>query len=399
MSDKMEKAPERDVGDDLHPREMVGKPEQVARNDGSILERGQRHEDEIHPNSDGGEYLKPNDSDGSSKHAYIDKKVDNATGTVTYFYENGVRSIHHPDMLKNNPAFHNRQAEAHRKQAQDSSFFDNTASRSHLTAAHGHDLAASSKEKYARRNQEYKRVARTWAERVGSEDEGKTVPELDEIGRPVQGKPATPRNRPRRSADSGPVENLEKSHLSVFTNFLDKQGAIGTVDGMGTVAVSSDPGVFSPTYGERSPIKQKKKKSGVAKLDQFLRTKNKKVEKFATDVVQGALQDLREYDIMKIDDDKYGEDERVVDKAEGVAAPKAAIKQKQEPKPEKQPSEPKPQKVTSPRSIYKAEDSEEFFSLFKDYFEYLDKEEESTDDSRDGEERLDSEETSRGDLD
>jgi hypothetical protein len=239
-----------------------------------------------------------------------------------------------------------------------------------------------------------------WAERVGQEGEDKTVPDLDEMGRPIQDKPATPKRvPPRRSADSGPVENLEKSHLSVFTNFLDKEGAIGTIDGLGTVAVSSDPGVFSPTYGDRSPIKQKKKKSGVVKLDQFLRTKNKKVQKFASDVVQGALQDLREYDIMKIDDDKYGEDERVVDKAEGVAAPKAAVKQKQEPKPEKQPSEPKPQKVTSPRSIYKAEDNEEFFSLFKDYFEYLDKEEESTDDSRDGKERLDSEETSRSDLD
>jgi hypothetical protein len=395
MSDEMEKAPERDVGDDLHPRDMVGKPEDAARNDGSILESGQRHEDEIHPDSDGGEYLKPDDADESAKHAYIDKKVDRATGTVTYFYENNVRSIHHPDMTKNNPAFHQRQAQTHRKQAQDNHMINNRVALSHLAAAHGHDLAASSKTRFAQRGEQYKQGLQSWAERVGQEGEDKPVPELDEIGRPIQDKPETPRNRPRRSADSGPVENLQKSHLSVFTNFLDKEGAIGTVDGLGTVAVSSDPGVFSPTYGDRSPIKQKKKKSGVVKLDQFLRTKNKKVQKFASDVVQGALQDLREYDIMKIDDDKYGEDERVVDKAERVAAPKL----KPAPKPEKQPSEPKPQKVTSPRSIYKAEDNEEFFSLFKDYFEYLDKEEESTDDSRDGKERLDSEETSRSDLD
>ena len=45
------------------------------------------------------------------------------------------------------------------------------------------------------------------------------------------------------------------------------------------------------------------------------------------------------------------------------------------------------------------EDNEEFFNLFKDYFEYLDKEQENTDDSRDGEERLDSEAASGGDLD
>jgi hypothetical protein len=406
---------ERDVGDDLSSRDMVGRPEQSARNDGSILEPNQRHEDEIHPDSDEGNYLKPDDSDESAKHAYIDKKVDRATGTVTYFYENGVRSIHHPDMTKNSPGFHKRQADTHRQQAQVSRLIDDKVSLSHLTAAHGHDLAAAHKEKREKRSQQVQQGLRNWAERVGSKDEGKTVPELDEIGRPVQGKPETPPSneqlgrgafkRPRRSADRGPLENLEKSHLSVFTNFLDKEGAIGTVDGMGTVAVSSDPGVFSPTYGDRSPIKQKKKRSGVAKLDQFLRGKQKpkKVQKFATDVVQGALQDLREYDIMKIDDDKYGEDPRVVDKSNGASAPKMPP----EPKQEKQPSETKPQKVTenkpqkvtSPRSVYKEEDNEEFFSLFKDYFEYLDKEQESTDDSRDGEERLDSKETVGSDLD
>ena len=369
--------------------------------------------------------------------------------------------------------------------------------------------AEEDKEKREKRSQQVQQGLRNWAERVGTREEGKTVPDLDELGRPKRGSEQTPKRvPPRRSAGRGPLEEMEKAalggnvarnvdkptgakysaasgkygaaaniaanpvgtnstlntsqrisspvapagadaltsaspitaptwdastapsysvggrsysfkepnpgnytglsqrggafvskaespHLSEFTAFLHKEGAIGTVDGMGTVAVSSDPGVFSPTYGDRSPIKQKKKRSGVAKLDQFLRQKNKKVQKFATDVVQGALQDLREYDIMKIDDDKYGEDPRVVDKADGDSHPKL----KPEPKQEKQPSEPKPAKVTSPRSIYKEEDNEEFFSLFKDYFEYLDKEQESTDDSRDVEERLDSEETGGSDLD
>ena len=36
---------ERDVGDDLSSRDMVGRPEQSARNDGSILDGNQKHED------------------------------------------------------------------------------------------------------------------------------------------------------------------------------------------------------------------------------------------------------------------------------------------------------------------------------------------------------------------
>ena len=417
MSNELEKA--RDVGDDLSPRDMVGRPDQSPRRDGSILEGNQRHEDEIHPDSDEGNYLRPDDSAGSAKHSYIDKKVDRATGTVTYFYENGVRSIHHPDMAKNDPPFHKRQAANHRQQAQDSRFFDNKASLSHLTAAHGHDLAASHKERGVKRVEEGKKGLRNWAESVGREGEDKTVPELDEQGR-IKDKPKETPERvpPRRSAGSGPVKKSESSHLSDFTNFLHKEGAIGTVDGMGTVAVSSDPGVFSPTYGDRSPIKQKKKRSGVAKLDQFLRDKQESkqfVQKFATTIVKGALQDLRDYDIIKaveppyldvrketydgwienIDDDKYGEDPRVIGSVGKAALPKS----KQEIKPEKMPSEPKLSKPAPVGRSVSKEDNEEFFSLFKDYFEYLDKEQENTDDSRDGEERLDSEAASRGDLD
>ncbi len=501
---------ERDVGDDLSPRDMVGRPEQSSNH-----REGQRHEDRIEPNSDADDYLSPDDSDESSKHAYIDKEVDRATGTVTYYYENGVKSIHHPDPKKNTPGFHKQQAANHRQQAQVSRLFDDKAALSHLTAAHGHDLAANSKERAAKRYKDVGRNVRTWAERVGQRDEDVSdLPELDDAGMPKKDKTETPKVQSRRTAGRGPLENLlekfgstdsyaglgsgsskanstsvpkpsgssswpptpnapridqptaaaysgaskkygafganavpssegpantpvtvptsyatppkvpgkrdvagaiqkpfempkeypvlkpkkidkEKvnleSHLDQFNNFMSKDGAIGTVDGMGTVAVSSDPGVFSPTYGDRSPIKQKKKKSGVAKLDQFLRQKNKKVEKFATDVVQGALQDLREYDIMKSTDAKS------IYKANGKEAPKA----KEEPKLEKPDEESKPAKVQSPPSIYKEdkEDNEEFYSLFKDYFEYLDKEQESTDDSRDGEERPDSEKTGGSDLD
>ena len=232
-----------------------------------------------------------------------------------------------------------------------------------------------------------------------------------------------------RSAGRGPVEKSESSSLLDFTSFLDKEGAIGTVDGIGTVAVSSDPGAFSPTYGERSPIKQKKKKSGVAKLDQFLRGKQESkqfVQKFASTVVNDALQELRVSDIIKadelssygdkpylavrketyngwvekIDDDKYNEDPRVVDKA-------SPPKSEEEEKPEKMPSEPKPDKPSASFgsdgkgvvAFVSKEEDEEFFSLFKDYFEYLDKEQENTDDSRDDEERPDSNEASGGDLD
>ena len=498
---------ERDVGDDLSPRDMVGRPEQSSNH-----QEGQRHEDRIEPNSDADDYLSPDDSEESSKHAYIDKEVDRATGTVTYYYENGVKSIHHPDPKKNTPGFHKQQAANHRQQAQVSRLFDDKSALSHLTAAHGHDLAANSKERAAKRYKDVGRNVRTWAERVGQRDEDVSdLPELDDAGMPKKDKTETPKVQSRRTAGRGPLENLlekfgstdsyaglgsgsskanstsvpkpsgssswpptpnapridqptaaaysgaskkygafganavpssegpantpvtvptsyatppkvpgkrdvagaiqkpfempkeypvlkpkkidkEKvnleSHLDQFNNFMSKDGAIGTVDGMGTVAVSSDPGVFSPTYGDRSPIKQKKKKSGVAKLDQFLRQKNKKVEKFATDVVQGALQDLREYDIMKSTDAKS------IYKANGKEAPKA----KEEPKLEKPDEESKPAKVQSPPSIYK-EDNEEFYSLFKDYFEYLDKEQESTDDSRDGEERPDSEKTGGSDLD
>ena len=498
---------ERDIGDDLSPRDMVGRPEQSPN-----PQEGQRHEDRIEPNSDADAYLSPNDSDESSKHAYLDKEVDKATGTITYYYENGVKSIHHPDPKKNTPGFHKQQAANHRQQAQDSRLFDDKAALSHLTAAHGHDLAGASKERAAQRYKDVGRNVSTWAERVGQRDEDASdLPELDDAGMPKKDKPETPRVRPRRTSSSGPLENLlekfgstdsfaglgsgsskansasvpkpsgssswpptsnapridqptaaaydgaskkygsfganavpssegpastpvtvptsyptppkvpgkrdvagaiqkpfempkeypvlkpkkidkEKvnleSHLDEFKNFMSKDGAIGTVDGVGTVAVSSDPGVFSPTYGDRSPIKQKKKKSGVAKLDQFLRQKNTKVQKFATDVVQGALQDLREYDIMKSTDEKN------VYKADGKEAPKA----KGSPKPDTQPTELKPAKVASPPSIYK-EDNEEFYSLFKNYFEYLDKEQESTDDSRDVEERPDSEETGGSDLD
>ena len=416
MSNELEKA--RDVGDDLSPRDMVGRPDQTRRRDGSILKPNQRHEDEIHPDSDEGHYLKPDDSNESAKHSYIDKQVDRATGTVTYFYENGVRSIHHPDMTKNDPAFHKRQADTHRRQAQVSSLIDGKASLSHLAAAHGHDLAALHKERGVRRVREGREGLTDWAERLSGAGDGKTVPELDELGR-IKNKPKETPERvpPRRSTDSGPVKKSESSHLSDFTNFLHKEGAIGTVDGMGTVAVSSDPGVFSPTYGDRSPIKQKKKRSGVAKLDQFLRHKQKPkhVQKFATTIVKGALQDLRDYDIMKaveppypavrketydgwvenIDDDKYGEDPRVIGSVGKAAAPKS----KQEIKPEKMPSEPKPSKPAPVGRSISKEDNEEFYSLFKDYFEYLDKEQESTDDSRDVEERLDSEETGGSDLD
>jgi len=375
---------ERDIGDDLSPRDMVGRPEQSPNH-----QEGQRHEDQIEPNSDAADYLSPDDSDESAKHAYIDKEVDQATGTITYYYENGVKSIHHPDPKKNTPGFHKQQAANHRQQAQDSRLFDDKAALSHLTAAHGHDLAGAAKERAAQRYKDVGRNVSTWASRVGQRDEDiADLPELDDAGMPKRDNPKPSLNRPRRNPDRGPVENMEKSHLSTFTDFLSKDGAIGTVDGVGTVAVSSDPGVFSPTYGDRSPIKQKKKKSGVAKLDQFLRQKNKKVEKFATDVVQGALQDLREYDIMKSTDAKS------IYKADGKEAPKA----KEEPKLENPDKESKPAKVQSPPSIYK-EDNEEFYSLFKDYFEYLDKEQESTDDSRDGEERLDSEETGGSDLD
>ena len=425
MSDEMEKA--RDVGDDLSPRDMVGTPERSPGSDGSILEGNARHEDQISPDSDEANYLKPDSSKESSGHSYIDKKVDKATGTITYFYAGGIRSIHHPDAAKNNSAFHKRQAVTHREQAQVSRMFDDNQSKGHLNAAYGHDLAASVKESTARHRQDAGHGLRDWAERVGKKDEGRVVPDLDEQGRPESNSKQTPkRNRPMRSSSRGPVEKSESSSLLDFTNFLDKEGAIGTVDGVGTVAVSSDPGAFSPTYGERSPIKQKKKKSGVAKLDQFLRGKQEPkqfVQKFATTVVNNALQELRVSDIIKsdelssrdgdkpylavrketykgwvekADDDKYDEDPRV----EAKAAPSNI---KQEEKPEKMPSEPKPEQSTSAGkgvvAFVSKEEDEEFFSLFKDYFEYLDKEQENTDDSRDNEERLDSDEASGGDLD
>ena len=87
-------------------------------------------------------------------------------------------------------------------------------------------------------------------------------------------------------------------------------GGAGGLAGGGTVAVASDPGVFTPTYGGEAkarlgmrPGKKKRKKkkdkyrtSGVTKLDRFLRgekvnqtKKSVSVQEFATWLVEDAL--------------------------------------------------------------------------------------------------------------
>lgn len=94
-------------------------------------------------------------------------------------------------------------------------------------------------------------------------------------------------------------------------------GGAGGLAGGGTVAVASDPGVFTPTYGGSSkrrlgmqPSKKKKKKhkkdkyktSGVTKLDRFLRgekinqisnSKSVSVQKFAEWLVDDVRKALR----------------------------------------------------------------------------------------------------------
>ena len=90
-------------------------------------------------------------------------------------------------------------------------------------------------------------------------------------------------------------------------------GGAGGLAGGGTVAVASDPGVFTATYGGDSkrrlgmkPSKKKKKKkdkyrtSGVTKVDRFLRgepvNQKKSVQEFAQWVVQEARVEMLQLD-------------------------------------------------------------------------------------------------------
>ena len=200
--------------------------------------------------------------------------------------------------------------------------------------------------------------------------------------------PSAPRTPPRRTAGAGPVrmdqEKLKKSALEQFSDYATVLKDGGAVDGVGTVAVASDPGVFTPTYGARGPVKKKNKKSGVAKLDMFLR--NGPVQTFAVNLVKEAreelnLQDAENYDsIEKSNAFVAGFDSTVPMRDTRPHLPKKAVKVKSdgdEPAEEERANKlVKEEKETTQQA---------FYELFKEYFDGLDSAEDDND-SRDSQE-------------
>jgi len=106
-------------------------------------------------------------------------------------------------------------------------------------------------------------------------------------------------------------EGIIKPSPPLGTYMMEKDGGGGLAGG-GTVAVASDPGVFTPTYGgnakaslgmqsserQRKKKKDKHRTSGVTKLDRFLRgepvnqtdkQKSVSVQEFATWLVEDAI--------------------------------------------------------------------------------------------------------------
>jgi len=150
---------------------------------------------------------KPGEPDQYENHNYADREV-RPDGSTVYYYENGVKAIHHPK-ASSNPRYHKSAAKHHLDEtsnAIDSSKYKEALA--HLKALSGHSQA------------------------------------LDKF------------------RDKGSVEKLAKEFS-------------------GTVAVASDPAVFSRTYGGNN----KKGQSGVAKLDKYLKKNvSKEVTALLTDV-------------------------------------------------------------------------------------------------------------------
>ena len=152
---------------------------------------------------------KPGEPDQYDNHNYADREV-RPDGATVYYYENGVKAIHHPKATSN-PRYHKSAAKHHLDETSTSINEDEyKKALSHLKALSGHSQALDSfKEK-----------------------------------------------------DKTPVEKLAKEFA-------------------GTVAVASDPAVFTRTYSGNN----KKGKSGVKKLDDYLKkATTKQITKLINDV-------------------------------------------------------------------------------------------------------------------
>tara|TARA_A100001515_G_scaffold58532_1_gene46225 strand:- start:306 stop:983 length:678 start_codon:yes stop_codon:yes gene_type:complete len=168
---------------------------------------------------------KPGEPDQYANHNYENREV-RPDGSTVYYYENGVKAIHHPPQ-KTSAGYHKTAAKHHldeTKSSIDSSKYKKALS--HLRALSGHSQA------------------------------------LDKF-----------------KEDSGTdVEKLVKEFA-------------------GTVAVASDPAVFTRTYGGNN----KKGKSGVKKLDDYLK-KELEHKKAMVSLVKDVQKELKNDDIIKKSD-------------------------------------------------------------------------------------------------
>ena len=158
----------------------------------------------------------PNEPDEYEDHSYNHREIK-PDGTTIYYYDNGVKAIHHPKNTGSN--YHRKAAQHHKNQASNSVDTEKTqAALSHLKARVGHILAMKKKKK------------------------------------------------------KSSVEKLYK-------DFGGADSGAGDI-----VAVASDPGIFTDTYGGKDSKKKnknskkeieenkkrKKKASGPDKLDKWL---------------------------------------------------------------------------------------------------------------------------------
>ena len=390
--------------------------EQDTRHVGAIPERATDHENIIQSDSAAGKYLpspKGGDQGGGSKgHSYIGKE-ELSDGTIIYYYGDGVKSIHHPDPKKASRQYHMNAQKVHRNAAGKFGSVSGNMARAHESAARGHDMAASAKSpttKGTAPKTDIKRLRRDRA--IVEETQRKIGQGTSGADRAYADQSETPRRR-RLGGTSEPekMSKLVKDFADFTKEFSD-----------GTVAVASDPGVFTPTYGS-GPAKKKSKRSGVEKLDNFLGRGNKKVAKandasvsttvanFATSVVKEASRGLKLLDMKKGDTIEKsnafvgGFDSSVPMRDTKPNFPKQAVPAKAEqPKQEDKLGRPKVIQAQMDESLgiqnekTEEEDFEKFYEMFKEYFS--DEElAEDTNDSRDSKERLDTEKTVGGNLD
>ena len=369
-----------------------------TRHIGDIPLNALNHTDVLKPDSGAGSYLK--DTDETKKtHGYIGKE-ELADGTIIYYYGNGVKSIHHPDPTKANIKYHANARNVHTEQAQKLSMVDGNSTKAHVSAAHGHSMAIHSKQQQRSESEGGGESSPVQPPTMYEPDLPDPKPQAEAS---EDTRPSTPRIPPRRSPGAGPrpkdEEKLWKSALAQLSDdaVIQKDGAAVSGLGDGTVAVASDPGVFTPTYGRRGPLKKKNKKSGVDKLDQFLR--NGTVQKFAVNLVKEAreelnLQDSENYGtIEKSNAFVAGFDSTVPMRETRPELPKQATKVRS--KRDEIPEEERTDKLVKET---KENTQEAFYELFKEYFDGLDSAEDSND-SRDSQAGPNKEETSGSDLD